>query len=288
MLEKPAWLRKRLPIGLNVQKMESDLTQHGLHSICQEACCPNLGECFNKGEAAFLVMGDVCTRNCRFCAVASGIPKPIDPLEPLNLAKQIRGMELNFVVVTSVTRDDLPDGGAYHFAEVVLAIQKICPGVGVEVLVPDFQGSTDALTTVITSRPNVLNHNVETVPRLYSGVRPQARYTRSVELLRQAKKIDSTIVTKSGLMAGLGETRDEVLHVMDDLRDADCDLLTIGQYLQPSKDHHPVIVYVLPDVFHEYEFEALERGFKGVVASPFVRSSYRAGELYRSINMHKE
>lgn len=288
MLEKPAWLRKRLPIGLNVQKMETDLRRHSLYSICQEACCPNLGECFNKGEAAFLVMGDVCTRNCRFCAVASGIPKPIDPLEPLNLAKQIRGMELNFVVVTSVTRDDLPDGGAYHFAEVVLAIQKICAGVGVEVLIPDFQGSIDALTTVINARPNVLNHNVETVSRLYPDVRPQAIYIRSIELLRQAKKIDSNIVTKSGLMTGLGETRDEVLQVMDDLREADCDLLTIGQYLKPGKNHHPVIEYVRPEVFHEYEKEALERGFKGVVASPFVRSSYRAGDLYRRINKHME
>ena len=288
MLEKPVWLRKRLPIGLNVQKMESDLTQHGLHSICQEACCPNLGECFNKGEAAFLIMGDVCTRNCLFCAVASGIPKPIDPSEPLNLAKQISRLGLNYVVVTSVTRDDLPDGGAYHFAKVIGAIQEICPRVGGEVLIPDFQGSNDALTTVIDARPNVLNHNVETVSRLYPDVRPQAIYTRSIELLRQAKKIDSNIVTKSGLMAGLGETRDEVLQVMDDLRDADCDLLTIGQYLQPSKNHHPVIEYVRPDVFHEYELEALERGFKGVVASPFVRSSYRAGELYRSINKHME
>ena len=284
MLEKPSWLRKGLPIGAVTQRMEEDFMKRGLHTICQEACCPNMGECFSKGVATFLIMGSVCTRNCRFCAVASGRPETLDPTEPERLAGKVNELALRFVVITSVTRDDLSDGGASHFVRVIEAVRRKCPGVGIEVLVPDFKGSRPALSTVIHALPEVLNHNVETVPRLYPSVRPQADYSQSVELLKRAKDINKSTITKSGLMVGLGETTGEVMHVMDDLRDVDCDILTIGQYLQPSADHYPVIEYVNPDKFEFYRDEAQRKGFKGVASSPFVRSSYRAGELFEQVS----
>ena len=236
---KPEWLRKRLPVGAAVQAMEGNLEQNRLHTICQEACCPNQGECFSKGVATFLIMGNVCTRNCRFCAVDSGTPLELDANEPLRLAEEVKRLGLRFVVVTSVTRDDLPDGGAEHFARVIEVMRSECPGVGIEVLIPDLQGSRPALKTVVDAAPEVLNHNVETVPRLYASVRPQADYRRSLEVLREAKALNPSLTTKSGLMVGLGEMREEVLEVMVDLRSASCDVITIGQYLSPSAGPPP-------------------------------------------------
>jgi lipoyl synthase len=278
---KPEWLRKRLPVGASVQEMEGNLEHNRLHTICQEACCPNQGECFSKGVATFLIMGNVCTRNCRFCAVDSGTPQELDGQEPLRLAEEVKRLGLRFVVVTSVTRDDLPDGGAGHFARVIEVIRRECPGVGIEVLIPDFQGSPPALKAVVDAAPDVLNHNVETVPRLYASVRPQADYRRSIELLRKAKALNPLLMTKSGLMLGLGETRDEVLEVMADLRSASCDVITIGQYLCPSAGHHPVVEYVRPEIFDKYREDALRMGFRDAASSPFVRSSYMAEKYYR-------
>jgi lipoyl synthase len=278
---KPEWLRKRLPVGTSVQEMEGNLERNRLHTICQEACCPNQGECFSKGVATFLIMGNVCTRNCRFCAVESGTPTIVDTSEPLRLAEEVKRLGLRFVVVTSVTRDDLPDGGAAHFARVIEVMRQECPGVGIEVLIPDFQGSRPALKAVVDAAPEVLNHNVETVPRLYASVRPQANYRRSIEVLRAAKAINPSLMTKSGLMLGLGETREEVLEVMVDLRSASCDVITIGQYLSPSSGHHPVVEYVRPEIFEKYRRNALRLGFRDAASSPFVRSSYMAETYYK-------
>ena len=278
---KPEWLRKRLPVGASVQAMEGNLEQNRLHTICQEACCPNQGECFSKGVATFLIMGNVCTRNCRFCAVYSGTPAALDADEPLRLAEEVKRLGLRFVVVTSVTRDDLADGGAGHFARVIEVMRRECPGVGIEVLIPDLQGSRPALKTVVDAAPEVLNHNVETVPRLYASVRPQADYRRSLEVLREAKALNPSLTTKSGLMVGLGETREEVLEVMVDLRSASCDVITIGQYLSPSAGHHPVVEYVHPEIFEKYRRDALRLGFRDAASSPFVRSSYMAEKYYR-------
>jgi lipoic acid synthetase len=278
---KPEWLRKRLPVGAAVQLMEGNLEHNRLHTICQEACCPNQGECFSKGVATFLIMGNVCTRSCRFCAVDSGTPSALDADEPLRLAEEVKRLGLRFVVITSVTRDDLTDGGAGHFARVIEVMRQECPGVGIEILIPDFQGSRPALQTVIGAAPEVLNHNIETVPRLYASVRPQAAYGRSIELLREAKALDPTLTTKSGLMVGLGETREEVLEVMVDLRSASCDVITIGQYLSPSAGHHPVVEYVNPEIFEKYRMDALRLGFRDAASSPFVRSSYMAEKYYK-------
>ena len=278
---KPEWLRKRLPVGAAVQAMEGNLENNRLHTICQEACCPNQGECFSKGVATFLIMGNVCTRNCRFCAVESGTPSALDVNEPMRLAGEVKRLGLRFVVVTSVTRDDLPDGGAGHFARVIEVMRRECPGVGIEVLIPDFQGSRPALKAVVDAAPEVLNHNVETVPRLYASVRPQAAYSRSIEVLREAKALDPSLTTKSGLMVGLGETREEVLKVMVDLRSASCDVITIGQYLSPSACHHPVVEYVRPEIFEKYHRDAMRLGFRDAASGPFVRSSYMAEKYYR-------
>ena len=264
-----------------MQAMEGNLEQNRLHTICQEACCPNQGECFSRGVATFLIMGNVCTRNCRFCAVDSGSPAALDANEPLRLAEEVKRLGLRFVVITSVTRDDLSDGGAGHFARVIEEMRRECPGVGIEVLIPDFQGSRPALKTVVDVSPEVLNHNVETVPRLYASVRPQADYRRSIELLRKAKALNPSLTTKSGLMVGLGETREEVLEVMVDLRSVLCDVITIGQYLSPSTNHHPVVEYVNPEIFEKYRRDALRLGFRDAASSPFVRSSYMAEKYYR-------
>jgi lipoic acid synthetase len=231
--------------------------------------------------ATFLIMGKVCTRSCRFCAVDSGTPSALDPDEPLRLAEEVKRLGLRFVVVTSVTRDDLADGGAGHFARVIEVMRRECPGVGIEVLIPDFQGSRPALKTVVDASPEVLNHNVETVPRLYSSVRPQADYGRSLEVLRTAKALAPSLTTKSGLMVGLGETREEVLEVMVDLRSASCDVITIGQYLSPSAAHHPVVEYVKPEIFEKYHRDALRLGFRDAASGPFVRSSYMAEKYYK-------
>ena len=282
MLEKPEWMRRRLPLGGITKQVEEGLSRRNLHTICQEGCCPNQGECFSNKEASFLIMGRVCSRNCRFCAVESGRPTALDAREPQMLAEEVQELGLKYVVITSVTRDDLPDGGAGHFALVIKELRHLCPDVGIEVLIPDFMGSVPSLATVIHARPQVLNHNVETVPRLYPDVRPQADYQQSIKVIQNAKSIDRNIITKSGLMVGLGEKRDEIFAVMDDLREAGCDLMTIGQYLQPSDNHFELKEYIHPDIFALYKKEAEKRGFKGVVSSPFVRSSYRAGDLYRN------
>jgi lipoic acid synthetase len=256
-----------------------------LHTVCQEAKCPNVWECFSRHTATFLILGPRCTRNCRFCNVQHGPGGPPDPEEPRRVAEAARAMNLRYVVVTSVTRDDLPDGGSAHFAETIRAIRKSIPGALVEVLVPDFQGSADSIRTVVEARPDVLNHNVETVPRLYPEVRPQAVYERSLDLLRRVREIAPGIPTKSGLMLGLGEKDEEVLGTLRDLRAADCAILTLGQYLQPSKEHLPVARFVPPEEFEKLRGLALEMGFAEVASGPFVRSSYHAGDLYQAAGL---
>ncbi|MBL7125653.1 MAG: lipoyl synthase [Dehalococcoidales bacterium] len=251
-----------------------------LHTICQSALCPNIGKCFTAGTATFLILGDVCTRCCTFCAVKKGRPGLVDEEEPEHLFEAVKKMGLSYVVITSVTRDDLPDGGASQFARTVTLLRGNVAGITVEVLVPDFRGSEEAIRMVVESGPQVINHNVETVPRLYPEVRPGADYARSLELLYTVKKLNPALVTKSGLMLGLGESREEVIEVMGDLREANCDLLTIGQYLQPSPPHHPVVRFVPPEEFTGYEAIGQALGFIEVASSPLVRSSYRAAELY--------
>jgi lipoic acid synthetase len=279
-LEKPLWLRKKLPIGSMVDMLSKGMSERGLHTICQEAACPNQGECFSKGVATFLIMGKVCTRNCHFCAVTSGNPHPLDYQEPERVVQEIQKLGLGFVVITSVTRDDLPDGGAHYFSAIIKLIRKRCKGIKIEILIPDFKGNKSAIDQVILSGPEVLNHNVETVPRLYPDVRPQGNYKRSLSLIKRVKKGDPAIITKSGLMVGLGESKEEVISVLHDLHAAHCDTLTIGQYLCPSKEHAPVSEYVRPEIFKDYKDTAQKIGFKSVVSSPFTRSSFMAETSY--------
>lgn len=278
---KPDWLRKRLPTGVITKRVEETLLKNSLHTICQEGCCPNQGECFARGVATFLIMGNVCTRNCRFCAVTSGKPAPPDPGEPERLADEINRMGIRFVVITSVTRDDLPDGGAGHFIEVIHALREKCPEVGIEILIPDFNGLPSAVRSIVDAGPEVINHNIETVPRLYPEVRPLADYDQSLGVIRMIRETDEYMVTKSGIMLGLGETLEEVKMVMADLLKVGCDILTIGQYLRPSADHYPVAEYIRPEIFDEYKRIGLEMGFRDVASGSFVRSSYRAIDSYR-------
>ena len=281
MSSLPPWIRRRFPPQEEWERVERLLRSLSLHTVCESARCPNLGECFRRGTATFLILGDTCTRSCRFCAVKKGIPLPPDPEEPRRVAEAARTLSLHHVVVTSVTRDDLPDGGAEHFAKTIQAIRECLPQATVEVLVPDFQGSAEALEVVLAARPDVLNHNVETVPRLYPLVRPQADYARSLELLRRTRARYPGILVKSGLMVGLGETQKEVEAVLWDLKEAGCDVVTIGQYLRPTAWHLPVVAYVPPEVFAHYREYALRLGFRGVASGPFVRSSYRAEEFVK-------
>ncbi|MCX7854833.1 MAG: lipoyl synthase [Anaerolineae bacterium] len=278
---QPVWLWRSLSAERQdaVRQMEDLLGGLALHTVCQEAQCPNLPECFGQGTATFLILGDICTRNCRFCAVKKGRPLPPDPEEPERVAEAAFRLRLRYVVVTSVTRDDLPDGGAGHFAATIRAIRRRLPGAGVEVLIPDFRGSLAAMETVLDAGPDVVNHNVETVPRLYPLIRPQADYQRSIGILSWVKVRAPRIPTKSGLMLGLGERRAEVLGVFYDLREAGCDVLTLGQYLQPTERQHPVVRYIPPEEFAEYREKAESLGFRKVVAGPLVRSSYQAGQL---------
>jgi lipoic acid synthetase len=279
---KPVWLRRRLPPPGRSATVMAAIKNRGLHTVCEEAHCPNQLECFGTGTATFLLLGPSCTRRCTFCAVdKSPVHKP-DPGEPARTGEAVAQMELKFSVVTMVTRDDLSDGGARHVARTIEIIHHKCPGVGVEILISDLGGNWRALDTVLAARPEVLNHNLETVPRLYPQVRPQADYQRSLDLLSRARAHVPPLVTKSGLMLGLGETKDEILTVMDDLREAGCHVITLGQYLAPSERHHPVVRYVPPEEFAEYEAHALARGFFGTASAPLVRSSYRAEELYRT------
>jgi lipoic acid synthetase len=279
--EQPSWLWRRIPVEGEeaVRRVEHLLSNLGLHTVCQEALCPNLPECFGQGTATFLILGDVCTRNCRFCAVKKGRPQPPDPQEPERVAEAAARLGLQYVVVTSVTRDDLPDGGARHFAATIQAVRRRLPAARVEVLIPDFRGSLAALETVLEANPDVVNHNLETVPRLYPLIRPQADYRRSLGVLAWVKTWSPHITTKSGLMLGLGERTAEVLQVLYDLREARCDLLTLGQYLQPTERQDPVARYVPPEEFAGYRAKAEAMGFRGVVAGPLVRSSYQAGRL---------
>ena len=279
--EQPSWLWRRIPVEGEeaVGRVERLLSDLGLHTVCQEALCPNLPECFGQGTATFMILGDTCTRNCHFCAVKKGRPQPPDPEEPEQVAEAAFRLRLRYVVVTSVTRDDLPDGGAGSFAATVRAVRRRLPGARVEVLIPDFRGSLAALETVLDAGPDVVNHNVETVPRLYPVIRPQADYRRSLGVLAWVKGRSPQTATKSGLMLGLGERTAEVLQVLYDLREARCDLLTLGQYLQPTERQSPMARYISPEEFAEYRAKAEAMGFRGVAAGPLVRSSYQAGRL---------
>lgn len=277
---KPSWLKVKAPLGQTyseVKKLLGDLT---LHTVCQEANCPNRLECWSKRTATFLILGERCTRACRFCNVSTGNAAPLDPDEPAHVAEAVRRMELKYAVVTSVTRDDLPDGGASHFAETVRRIKSLCPDVGVEVLIPDFMGSEDSLRLVMDSKPDVINHNLETVRSLTEDIRSGADYDRSLEMIRRVRELsEGQIRSKSGIMLGLGETRDEIRECIEDLDSVGCQLLTIGQYLAPSDDHHPVEKYYTPGEFEEIREMALGFGFESVLAGPLVRSSYHASEL---------
>ncbi len=274
---KPAWIRAKAPTHPEVGRLKKLLRAHALHTVCEEATCPNLGECFSHGTATFMIMGRLCTRRCPFCDVAHGRPLPLDPHEPENLARTIAEMKLKFVVITSVDRDDLRDGGAAHFTACIRAVREHAPSTSIEILVPDFRGRMDVALDVLTDAPpDVFNHNLETVPRLYKAARPGADYRHSLELLRRFKERDPRTPTKSGLMVGLGETNDEILEVMRDLRAHGCDLLTVGQYLQPSRHHLPVARFVTPAEFADFARLARDMGFRNVASGPMVRSSYHA------------
>ncbi|HPZ09587.1 MAG TPA: lipoyl synthase [Candidatus Eremiobacteraeota bacterium] len=276
---KPPWLRTRLPSGENYRKLISILKEMHLHTVCEEARCPNIGECFSCGKATFMILGNICTRNCRFCAVSHGVPEQVDPCEPENVALTISKLNLKYAVITSVTRDDLCDGGAEHFAKTIRAIKKISPETKIETLIPDFQGNEDALRLVLSSEVNVLNHNIETVPELYHSVRPEAIYERSIDLIRKAAGISRDIVIKSGIMAGLGETKVQIMAVIKDLIKAGCHILTIGQYLSPSKEHLPVHRYLTPEEFEVFREEGERLGMKKIISGPLIRSSYFRSDI---------
>lgn len=281
---KPVWLRRKLPDPEALKKMRGLLQRFALNTVCEGALCPNQGECFGRGTATFLILGRTCTRNCTFCAIPSEEHPPApDPGEPDRIAQAAAELGLTHVVITSVTRDDLEDGGSSHFATTVKALKKRNPQIVVEVLIPDFQGSPTALGKVVESDPDIINHNLETVPRLYPEVRPQAMYSRSIDLLKMVKGFNPGKITKSGLMLGLGEEKEEVLQVMANLRSVSCDLLTLGQYLQPSGRHHPVVRYIPPEEFEELRREGEEMGFRGVFSAPLVRSSFHAAEVFGKI-----
>jgi lipoyl synthase len=276
-LKKPGWIRAKSPNSPEAIRLKQILREQRLHTVCEEASCPNLGECFRHGTATFMILGDLCTRRCPFCDVGHGRPEPPDPDEPSHLAETVAAMALRYVVITSVDRDDLRDGGARHFADCVRAVREASPGIGIEILTPDFRGRLEAaLEALSEAPPDVMNHNLETVPRLYRAARPGADYLHSLKLLSTFKARHPRIPTKSGIMLGLGETDEEVLEVMRDLRAHDVDMLTVGQYLQPSVHHLPVSRYVSPERFEEFGREALALGFRQVASGPMVRSSYHA------------
>jgi len=279
---KPDWLRVKAPQWERVGAVKAILQDLGLNTVCEEASCPNIGECFQAGTATFLIMGPACTRACPYCDIDfEKKPQALDPTEPLRLAESVRRMGLSHVVITSVNRDDLADGGASQFVACIEAVRRESPKTTIEVLIPDLCGNWNALDTLLAAKPEVLNHNTETVPRLYRRVRPQGDYQRSLELLRRTRELAPSVYTKSGLMAGLGETDAEVQQVMDDLRAVDCDILTLGQYLQPSPKHLPVVEFVTPDQFNTWRDVGEAKGFLQVVSSPLTRSSYHAGEVQR-------
>ncbi len=278
VLKKPDWIRVKAPAGRGYAATREIVRENDLVTVCEEAGCPNIGECWEKKHATMMIMGDTCTRACAFCNVRTGKPEALDPNEPENVARAVATLGLQHVVITSVDRDDLDDGGAQHFADVIHATRAASPATTIEILTPDFLRKPGALETVVAARPDVFNHNLETVPSNYLTVRPGARYFHSIRLLQRVKELDPTMFTKSGIMVGLGEERNEVLQLMDDLRSADVDFLTIGQYLQPTRKHHQVMAFVSPDDFRSYETAAYAKGFLLVSASPLTRSSYHAGE----------
>jgi lipoyl synthase len=277
-LKKPDWIRVKAPVSKGYAETQRIVRAHSLHTVCEEAGCPNIGECWEKKHATFMIMGDTCTRACAFCNVKTGLPGPLDPSEPEHVADATAKLGLSHVVVTSVDRDDLADGGAQHFAAVIGAIRARCPSTTIEVLTPDFLRKEGAIETVVAAKPDVFNHNLETVPSKYLTVRPGARYFHSVRLLQRVKELDPAMFTKSGIMVGLGEQRNEVAQVMDDLRSAQVDFLTIGQYLQPTRKHHPVVGFITPEEFKTFETMAYAKGFLMVSASPLTRSSHHAGD----------
>ena len=279
-LNKPDWLKIKCDNSGRFEEIGEMIKNLQLHTVCEEANCPNAVECFSKRTATFMILGNVCSRNCRFCNVSNGKPLPVDPFEPKKVAEAVRKLDLKYVVVTSVTRDDLPDGGSSQFANVIHELKGISEEIAVEVLTPDFQGDIEALSRVVSAKPKVINHNIETIERLYSKVRPEANYHRSLNFINQVKQLDPDLYSKSGFMVGLGETKDEVKKLLLDLYEHGCDIVTIGQYLSPSAKHFPVQEYVHPDIFQLYKEMGMEMGFKYVAAAPFVRSSYNASEAF--------
>ena len=288
MLRKPDWIRVKAPTSRGYLETREIVKSNRLVTVCEEAGCPNIGECWDKKHATFMIMGEICTRACAFCNVATGIPTALDPEEPANVAKAVAQMGLNHVVITSVDRDDLDDGGARHFAEVIGAIRAATPETTIEILTPDFLRKEGALEIVVAAKPDVFNHNLETVPSNYLTVRPGARYFHSMRLLQRVKELDPSMFTKSGIMVGLGEERNEVLQLMDDLRTANVDFITIGQYLQPTRKHHAVKKFVTPDEFRSYEKIAYTKGFLMVSSSPLTRSSHHAGEDFERLRAARE
>jgi lipoic acid synthetase len=287
-LKKPDWIRVKAPVSRGYGETRAIVRANGLHTVCEEAGCPNIGECWDKKHATFMLMGDTCTRACAFCNVKTGVPGPLDGAEPGRVAEATAKLGLKHVVVTSVDRDDLDDGGAAHFAAVIRAIRARCPVTTIEVLTPDFLRKEGAVETVAAARPDVFNHNLETVPSKYLTVRPGARYFASIRLLQRVKELDPAMFSKSGIMVGLGEERNEILQVMDDLRAADVDFLTIGQYLQPTRKHHPVVRFVPPEEFKAYETIAYAKGFLMVSSSPLTRSSHHAGEDFARLKAARD
>ncbi len=279
MRRHPDWLRVPIAGGVTYRKVKNLLRERGLHTICEEAKCPNRGECFNRGTATFLILGDICTRHCLYCAVKSGKPKPVDPLEPKKVAEAVNILGLKYAVITSVTRDDLPDGGAEIFYETIIEIKNKNPSCTIEVLIPDFRGNDKAIHKIIEAKPDVINHNIEVVEELFPKMRPQGNYNLSLNLLQKIKEIDSNIITKSGFMIGLGEKMSQIIRTMQDLRDRDVDVLTIGQYLQPSMHHTPIMRYYTPDEFKYLKDLGYQMGFLQVESAPLVRSSYHADDI---------
>ncbi|MGV2128708.1 lipoyl synthase [Agrobacterium vitis] len=288
VLRKPEWIRVKAPTSKGYQETRELVRSHKLVTVCEEAGCPNIGECWEKKHATFMIMGEICTRACAFCNVATGKPNALDREEPANVAKAVKQMGLSHVVITSVDRDDLADGGAEHFEQVIWAIREASPATTIEILTPDFLKKPGALERVVAAKPDVFNHNMETVPGNYLTVRPGARYFHSVRLLQRVKELDPTMFTKSGIMVGLGEERNEVLQLMDDLRTADVDFLTIGQYLQPTRKHHKVERFVTPEEFKSYEDIAYTKGFLMVASSPLTRSSHHAGDDFARLKANRE
>lgn len=288
LLKKPDWIRVKAPTSRGYGETRDIVRSNKLVTVCEEAGCPNIGECWDKKHATFMIMGEICTRACAFCNVSTGIPTALDPNEPENVAKAVKQMGLTHVVITSVDRDDLADGGAQHFAEVIHAIRAASPQTTIEILTPDFLRKEGALEIVVKARPDVFNHNLETVPSNYLKVRPGARYFHSLRLLQRVKELDPTIFTKSGIMVGLGEERNEILQLMDDLRSADVDFMTIGQYLQPTRKHHAVIRYVTPDEFKSFATIGKTKGFLLVASSPLTRSSHHAGDDFAKLRAARE